>query len=335
MRANKNGWMMKTAGLLPVAIASLCLGLGIGSSHVFAQSYPSRPVNLVVPFAPGGSIDIVGRLLGQQLAARLGQPFVIENRPGAGTVFATAAVAKAPADGHTLLITTSSLAINASLHKKLPYDSTMSFSPIALVAEIPLILVVNPALPVRSVHDLLALAKQKPGLSYASSGLGSALHLAAGLFKGMTGIEMTHVPYKSGPQAMNDVVAGHVPLMFADPGSAMPQIREGKVRALGVTSLVPMPSAPDIPPLARAVPAYDAVSWQIIVAPANTPTDIVSKLNRELNGVIGLAEVVQGMTGYGMIPARPRSPEELQRFTAAEIERWRTIVRRAGVEGAE
>ena len=322
----------------PVLVAmTLCFGSWLGNSLVFAEGYPTKPVTMIVPFAPGGSIDIVARLLGQHLAARLGRPFVIENRPGAGTVLATAAVAKAPPDGHTLLITTSALAINASLHKKLPYDPATSFSPVALVADIPLILVVNPALPVRTAQDLVAFAKQNPTqLSYASSGLGSALHLTAELFKSTTGIDVAHVPYKSGPQAMNDVVAGHVQMMFADPGSALPQIREGKVRALGVTSLVPLPSAPDILPLAATgVPKFEAVSWQMIVAPADTPRDIVSKLNTEARDVLLSPDVTQRITGYGMIISKAIPPDELQRFVVAEINRWRMIVRKAGVEASE
>jgi len=319
------------------AIAALCLGSSTALATPEARTYPARPVTLLVPFTPGGSIDVVARLLGRQLTARMGRPFVIENRPGAGTIVATAAVAKAPPDGHTLLITTSAFAINASLHKLLPYDPLAGFSPVALVAEIPLVLVVNPALPVESAADLVAFAKQNPGrLSYASSGLGSAPHLAAELFKSAAAVEIAHVPYKGGPQAMTDIIGGHVQLMFADPGSALPQIRDGKVRALGVTSVARLPSAPDIAPLtAGPLPGFEALSWQMILAPAGTPADVVATLHKEITDALSAPETERQMTDLGMLVARPLPPDELRRFLGAEIDRWRMAVRKAGAEGSE
>lgn len=233
---------------------------------VRAQDYPARPVMLVVPVAPGGSIDIVACMTGQKLAERLGKPILVENRPGGATIIAASAVAKAAPDGYTLLIAPSgTLAINATLYKRLPYDAVKDFAPAALVVTVPFVLVVNPALPVRSVADLVKLAKEKPGeLSYASSGAGSAPHLAGELLKALAGIEMTHVPYKGGAPGLNDVIAGHVSAVFGDAGSALPQIRGGKVRALGVSSTARIPAAPDIPPIAETgVPGFDAASWQI------------------------------------------------------------------------
>ena len=227
----------------------------------------------MLPFAPGGAIDIFARAFAQKLSDKLGKPFVVENRPGAGTVVAANSVARAPADGHTVLVSPSPLAINATLYKKLPYDTANDFMPVAYVADIPLVLVVHPSLPVQSIADLIKYAKDNPGkLSYASSGTGTTLHLSGEMLKSMTGIAMTHVPYKGGPPALNDVVAGHVQLVFADPSSAMQQIKAGRVRPLGITSTVRLPSAPDIPPIAEAgVPGFEAVSWTVFMAPAKTP----------------------------------------------------------------
>ena len=257
--------------LVPLALAGVLLLASAAAAH--AQDYPTRQVTLLLPFAPGGAIDVGARFFAQKLGERFGKPFVVENRPGAGTVIAANAVAKAAPDGYTILVALSPLATNATLYKQLPYDPTKDFAPVARVADIPFVLVVNPSLPVHSVAELIAYAKERPGkLTYASSGPGSTLHLAGELLKSMTGIEMTHVPYRGSPPALSDVVAGHVNLMFSDPSSAVAQIKEGKVRPLGVSSLTRMPTAPDLPPLAEAgVPGFEAVSWSLFVAPANTP----------------------------------------------------------------
>jgi tripartite-type tricarboxylate transporter receptor subunit TctC len=302
-----------------------------------AQDYPVRPVTLIVPFAPGGSVDIVARTLGQKLAERLGQPVVVENRPGAGAGIAYAAVAKTVPDGYTLLIAPNSLAINASLYKKLPYDPAKDFAPVALVARIPLLLIVNPKLPVRSLAELIKFAKERPGeLSYASSGQGSSLHLAAELFKRMTGLEMTHIPYKGGAPALSDVVAGHVSLMFVDPGPSVPQIKEGKVRVLGVSSQTRVPAVPDIPPIAEtAVPGFEAVSWQLIVAPANTAKAIVNKLHAEVKDLVETPEIQQRLVTLGLIPVSSPPPDELQLFVQSEIMRWGEIIQQAGIAKLE
>jgi tripartite-type tricarboxylate transporter receptor subunit TctC len=322
----------KLTAATALAVASLASGVA-----AYAQDYPSRPVTLVVPFAPGGSIDIVGRMLGEQLSGRLGKPFIVENRPGGGTNVATVAVARAAPDGHTLLITTSSLAINPTLYKKLAYNPANDFAPVALVANIPLVLVVNPSLPVKSARDLVAFAREQAGrLSYASGGSGSAPHLAGELFKSMAAIDMTHVPYRGAPLALSDVVAGHVQVMFADPGTALPQIRDGKVRALGVTSPTAVPGIPDIPPIAQTgVPGYDAVSWQLLVAPAKTPPDIVDRLHAEIKNIAARPAIETRFAGLGLAPVQSPSPKALQRFVSSELQRWGEIVRRAGVAGSE
>ena len=302
-----------------------------------AQDWPARQVTLVLPFAPGGAIDIYARTYAQKLSDKLGKPFVVENRPGAGTVVAANSVARAAPDGHTVLVSPSPLAINATLYKKLPYDTANDFTPVAYVADIPLVLVVHPSLPVKSVAELIKYAKSNPGkLSYASSGTGTTLHLSGEMLKSMTGIAMTHVPYKGGPPALNDVVAGHVQLVFADPSSALQQIRAGKVRALGVTSRVRMPSAPDIPPIAESgVPEFEAVSWTVFLTPAKTPEPVAARLHAELTALAGTAEMREHAIKLGMLPVTSPSLMELRSFLPREIGRWGKLVQQAGIAGSE
>ena len=230
-------------------------------------------MTFIVPFAPAGGTDILARLLGQKLEQRLGKPFVVENRPGAGTVIATNFVAKSPPDGYTIMMSVSSLAIDATLYKKLPYDPAKDLALVALIASVPFVLVVNPSLPVHSVDDLIKLAKQRP-LSFGSGGIGAFHHLAAELFGSMTGIKMTHVPYRGTAPALNDLLGGYIQVMFSDLGPALPLIKAGKLRALAVTTKQRFAALPDIPPLAEAgVPGFDAAAWQGVIAPAQTPKD--------------------------------------------------------------
>jgi tripartite-type tricarboxylate transporter receptor subunit TctC len=326
--------MMRPGRLSSAAIAGILLTLAPPAS---AQDYPARQVTFYLPFAPGGAIDIAARYIAQKMSERLGKPFVVENRPGAGTVTASAALAKAAPDGYTLLVAPSPLATNATLHKSLPYDTAKDFTAVARVADIPFVLVVHPSVPARTVPELIQYIKARPGqLSYASSGPGTTLHLAGELLKSMTGIQMAHIPYRGSPPALNDVVAGHVQLMFADPSSAMAQLREGKVRALAVSSLTRMPQAPDIPPLAEAgVPGFEAVSWQLFVAPAGTPKEIVNKLNAELRAVVALPETQRQLVSLGLVPYNSPPAEKLQDFIRTEIERWGKVVHQAGIAGSE
>jgi tripartite-type tricarboxylate transporter receptor subunit TctC len=261
-----------------------------------------------------------------------------ENRPGAGSVIGTAAGAKAAPDGYTMVMAGSgSLAISATMYKKLPYDPIKDLVPIALGAKIPFVLVVNPSLPVRSVAELVQYAKDNPGkLSFASGGPGSPHHLYGELLKSMTGIEMTHVPYKGSAPALTDVIAGHVPLLFSDTVPSLPQIREGKVRALGVSTAVRLPAAPDIPPIAEAgVPGFDAAGWGVFAVPAGTPKEAVGRLQAALAEVLVLPDVQQQIIKLGMIPGSTSSPEELERFIASEIARWGKVVTQAGLAGTE
>jgi tripartite-type tricarboxylate transporter receptor subunit TctC len=303
-----------------------------------AQDYPTRPVTLVAPWPAGGAIDTLCRILGPKLSDRLGKPVIIENRAGAASVIGTAAIAKAAPDGYTLVMGgATALAVAVTVYKKLPYDPTKDFAPIALVSRIPFVLVAHPSLPVRSVPQLIQFAKEKPGqLSYASGGPGSPHHLYMELLKSMTGIEMMHIPYKGNAPATTDVLAGHVPVMFSDPVPSLPPIRDGRLAALGVSSATRWPASPEIPPIAEAgVPGFDAVGWSMIVAPANTSDAIVNKLHSVLKSILELPEIQQQMLDLGTIPVSSPPPEELQRFINSEIRRWGKVVHQAGIAGSE
>ena len=326
---------MRLGGLALLAIAGLLSSL---HSAAVAQDYPTRQINLIAPWPPGGAVDTLCRILGQKLADRLGKPVVIENRPGAGSVVGVAATARAAPDGYTLVMAGSaSLATSVTIYKKLPYDPTKDFAPVALITRIPFVLVVHPSLPVRSVAELIKLAKDKPGqLSYASGGPGSPHHLFTELFKTMAGIEVTHVPYKGSAPALTDVIAGHVPMLFSDPVPVLPQIREGKVRALGISTAVRLPTAPDIPPIAESVPGFDVAGWGMITTPAGTPKEVVAKLNAAMKSVAALPDVQQQIIKLGMIPGGgSTSPGDLQAFIDSEIPRWGKIVQQAGLAGSE
>jgi tripartite-type tricarboxylate transporter receptor subunit TctC len=305
-------------------------------SQPSAADYPNRQVNLIVPFAPGGGTDILGRLIGQKLSERFGKSFVVENRPGAGTVTAAVQVAKSPPDGYTIMMATSgTMAMNTTLYKKLPYDPGKDLILVALVCNVPFVLVVNPALPVNSVADLVKLAKEQP-LSYGSGGAGAFHHLMGELLKTTFGIPMTHVPYKGTLPALNDVIAGHIQLMFSDLAPAYPLIQAGKLRALGVTTAQRAAAAPDIPPLAEVgVPGFDWAAWQSVVAPGATPAEIIAKLNGAVNAAIAEPEVEKQLIDLQFIPRGKGSPEELDRFVKSETVRWAKVLQQAGVAGSE
>jgi tripartite-type tricarboxylate transporter receptor subunit TctC len=303
-----------------------------------AQAYPTRPVTLVVPLAAGGGSDLLARLVAQQLEKRLGRPFLIENKPGAATTLAAMSVVRAIPDGYTLLQATSStMAINVTMAKRLPYQPLKDLVPVALLSASPFFLVVNPASPVKSVAELVALAKAKPnGLNYGSSGPGSMHHLSTELFLNLTGTQMTHVPYKSTPQAMNDLIAGNIQVLFGDATSTVPLIQQGLVRALAVSTSYRSEAVPEIPTVAEAgVAGFDTASWQMIVAPADTPHGIVVMLNRAVRAILSDPDVQQELTRRGMGPRVTGSPEELREFVSAEILRWAPIVQRAGVAASE
>jgi tripartite-type tricarboxylate transporter receptor subunit TctC len=319
-------------------LAAGAAALPAASRFAKAQTWPARQITLIAPWPAGGAIDALCRIMAPGLAERLGKPIVVENRPGAGSVLGVAVGARAAPDGYTLTMAGSgSLAIGVTLNKTMPYDPLRDVTPIAFTGYIPFILVCNPALPVNSVTDLISYARNNPGkLSFASGGPGSPHHLLMEVLKSMAGIEMTHVPYKGSAPALTDVIAGHLPLLFSDTIPSLPMIREGKVRALGVSTAARLPSAPDIPPIAEVgLPGFDASGWGMIVAPTGTPSEIVSKVHAATQEVHAIADVRQQIVRLGMVPAPSPPPDRLRSFVSSEIERWGKAIRQAGLAGSE
>jgi tripartite-type tricarboxylate transporter receptor subunit TctC len=313
-------------------IATTAVVLFLAFMPAAAQDYPARTTTIICPYAPGGATDILSRMLGRGLEERLGKSFVTENRPGAGTVLAAHIVAKAQPDGYTLLMGTSTpLAINATLHRNLPYDPAKDFVPLALIANVPFVLVVTPSLPVKSVADLVKYAKDNPGkLSFGTSGPGSPHHLYMELFKTMTSTEMVHVPYKGSVPALTDVIAGRIPVMFVDLAPALQFIKNGNVRAIGVSSITRVPQLPEVPPVADSVPGFEAVAWQMLVAPNGTPKPIVDRLHAELKSIEAIPEFKEQVAKLGTVPVDTPSVAELQAYVKSEIVRWGKIVEKSG-----
>jgi len=319
------------------SLLAVLIALGLGGLVAFAQDYPSRPVTIVVPFAAGGGTDILGRMVAQQLEQRLGRPFLIENKPGAGSTTAAAFVARAQPDGYTLLMSPSNtLAVAPTIYRTLAYDPLGDFVPLALVAQTPFMLIVNPALPVHSVAGLIRLAKSKPGeLSFGSAGPGTPHHPYAELFKSMTGIQLTHVPYKGSVPALNDVLAGHIELMFCDVPPSAGMIQAGKVRALGVTTKARLAAFPDIPPINDSVPGFEVAGWFMVVAPAKTPPAVVAKLNAEMKAVLATPAIKEQIAKLSLLPLETGSIDDMKAFVKSEIVRWGKVVEAAGIAGTE
>jgi tripartite-type tricarboxylate transporter receptor subunit TctC len=318
--------------------ALLPLVAPIGVRAKAAETYPARPVTVVVPYAAGGGLDLVARLLAQKLSERTRQSFFVENKLGAGGIVAANAVAKAAADGYTILAGSSTqLAIQVTLHKTLPYDPATDFVPLALVASVPFVLIVNPSLPVRTAGDLIALARQRPGqLLFGSSGIGGPPHLYMELLQTMTGTKMTHIPYKGTAQAIVDVISGRVPILMSDVAPAAPLIKAGTVRALGVSSTTRVATLPDVPPIAEnGVPGFDAVAWLMLVAPIATPTGVVAKLHDDLKAVVAAPQTRQKFAELGVIPIDSLPVPVLQTYVKSEIGRWGKVVEHAGLAGSE
>ena len=321
--------------LVHAAGAVLAIVAAVSAS---AQTYPNRPITIVLPFAAGGGGDLLARVVSAKLEQRLGKPVIVEAKPGAGGVIASNVVAKGTPDGYTLLMGTSSpLAINVTLYKSLPYNPGTDFIPVIDMARVPFVLVVNPSLPVKTVRELIEYAKANPDkLSYGSSGVGSPGHLFMEIFKSMTGTSMTHVPYKGTLPALSDVVAGHIQLMFCDVGPCSGQLQSGNVRPLGIATKTRFPTVPNIPTIAESgVPGYEAAAWQMLVAPAKTPRDIVEKLHGELKSILDQQEVKDQIIKTGFIPVDNPSVDELQAFVNAEITRWGKVVTQTGLEGSQ
>jgi tripartite-type tricarboxylate transporter receptor subunit TctC len=320
--------MRKLQHIVPAL--SLCLV----ASGAIAQAYPAKPVRLIVPFAAGGSTDIIARVLGQKLNELWGQPVLVDNRAGGSTVIGTEIVAKSAPDGHTLLVTPAPFTIVPSLMQKLPYDPQKDFEPITLINTTPLVVVVHPGVPARSIKELVALAKSKPGaLNYGSSGSGGSNHLAGELFNAMAGVRMVHVPYKGNAPALTDLIGGHVDVVFNGLTSALPFIRSGKLRALAVTSLNRSATLPDLPTLDQAgLSGFQAVAWNGLNAPARTPKSVIDKINSDVLKVIRSPELVEKLKAEGS-DAVGNSPELYARFLRDEITKWAKVIKAAKITG--
>lgn len=299
-----------------------------------AQTFPTKSVRLIVPFAPGGSTDIIARIMGQKLNEVWGQAVVVDNRPGGSTIIGTDTVAKAPADGHTLLVTPAPFTIVPSLHAKLPYDPHRDFEPITLINTTPLVVVVHPGVPAKSIKDLMALARAKPGaLNYGSSGAGGSNHLAGELFNTMAGVKMVHIPYKGNAPALADLVGGHVDLVFNGLTSALPLIKSGKLRPLAVTSLNRAGALPQIPTLDESgLKGFQAVAWNGLTAPARTPKEVIAKINADVLKVIRSPELIEKLKSEGSDPVGS-SVEDYARFLREEIAKWNKVIRIANIQG--
>jgi tripartite-type tricarboxylate transporter receptor subunit TctC len=299
-----------------------------------AQTYPSRPVRVVVPFAAGGGTDIRARLIGQSLSERLGQQFVIENRPGAGGNIGTEIVVKATPDGYALLLVGTSSAINTSLYEKLSFNFVRDIAPVASISRNSFIMVVHPSVPAKTVPELIAYAKANPGkVNMASAGNGSLAHLAGELFKMMTGVDMVHVPYRGGGPAMTDLIGGQVQIAFEDISSSIEHVRAGKLRAIAVTAAARLETLPDISAVGEFVPGYEASGWSGIGAPKNTPTEVIDKLNKEISSALADPKISRRLADLGgMVLAL--SPSDFSKLIAAETEKWGKVIRAANIKAA-
>jgi tripartite-type tricarboxylate transporter receptor subunit TctC len=310
----------------------VAIALALSGGHAAADDYPTRTTTILVPFAPGGGTDLIARTVAQKLEQRLGKTFVVENRPGAGTTIAAAATAKAEPDGYTLMQATSgTMAMNPTIFKNLPYAPDKDLVPVALIAGVPFILAVRADLPVHSVADLVKLAKQKT-LTYGSGGVGAFHHLNGELFSSMTGIKMTHVPYKGSVPSMTGLVSGQIDVLFVDIGPSIQLIRAGKARALGITSAKRAEATPEIPPLAEVgVPGFDTTAWQMLVAPGGTPKPVLEKLNTTVNAIMQTDEIKKAFVKMGLAPIGKGSLDELNAYVKSEEARWAKVIRNAGL----
>ncbi len=308
-------------------------------AHAHAQEYPSKAITITLVLAPGTGLDVVARTWGEQLAHALGKPVIFDNKPGANGIVAVNALKNTPADGHTLLVGTSAaLALNQTTYKQLPYDSAKDFIPVSVYLKSPFILIVHPSLPVRSVPELVAYVKARPGqLSYSSTGPGGAPRLATEMFAQHFGLNLIHVPYKNSPQAIIDIAAGHVQLGFAEAGASQQLIRDKRLRALAVSTLTRFGSLPDVPTLAETAnrPDLEAVSWHALVAPAATPRAVINRLHGEMTRILKLPEVNKAITNLDLIPAAPASIDEHRQYIASETKKWGDLIRKLGLAGSQ
>jgi len=322
---------MKSFALAACA-AVFCASAIASAQDQSASAYPQKPIRLIVPFAAGGGLDISARLIGAQLGEKWGTNVVVDTRPGAATIVGTEIASKAPPDGHTVLMITTTFAINPSLYPKLPYDPLKSFTPVSQLNSQPNILVVSAQAPVATLKELIALARAKPGsLTFATPGAGSAPHLSAELFKRTAGIEMVHVPYKGIPPAITDVIGGRVTMLFTTTISAAPHIKAGKVKGLALTSARRLASMPELPTIGETLKGYQAEAFQGMVAPAGVPRAIVEKLAREVGAAVRSPDVVKTFEASGAVPVGS-SPAEFAAFLKAEMAKWGKVVKDAGIK---
>jgi len=318
---------MRTTTLVAAGLAAL--GIAAGAAH--AQSYPVKPIRIINPFSPGGSLDLVARMLARSMTPELGQQVIVENRPGAGGTIGVELVAKSPPDGYTLLIVQSSITVNPNLQKKIPYDPVRDFEPISKVASYMFFLVAHPSLPVRSVKQLIALARSKPGqVNYASVGVGSGTHLAAELFNHTAGTKMIHIPYKGTGQVMPDLLGGQVALHFGST-SVVPHVKAGKLVPLGVTGAKRSPVLPHVPTIAESgMPGFEVSAWNALFAPAGTPAPIINRLNGLVKKGLELPEAKAIMDKQGL-EATPSTPAELGALVKSELAKWAKVIKAAGI----
>jgi tripartite-type tricarboxylate transporter receptor subunit TctC len=325
---------MRRGAVLRGGRAACAALLAAASMLATAQPYPSKPLRLVIPFAPGGTTDNIGRLVAQRLAEPLGQPVVADNRPGAGGMIGYEMVAKAPADGYTLLMMTIAFPINAGMRKDLPFDPIRSFAPVTQLVSLPLMLVVHPSIPAKSVKDLIGLARARPGqLTYATSGHGTSPHMAAAMFTWMTKTDLIHVPYKGNAPTLTDLLGGQVSMTFGIAHQFLPHVKSGRLRALAVTTAKRTAFAPELPTIAEAagLPGYEISAWQGILAPAGTAPDIVARLQKEIARILRLPDVVERLTSEGAEPVAS-SPEAFGEYLRAELARWSRVGQAAGIK---
>ena len=313
-----------------VAVALCVLATTVATA---AQPYPARPLRIVAPLAPGGTTDIIARMLAQRFGDTWGQPVVVDNRPGAGGNIGNQIVAQAPPDGYTLLMAVPPLAINPSLYRKAGYDPVKDFAPVSLVASVPIVLAVHPAVPARSVKELVALARAKPGtLNYASSGSGGGPHLAAALFADMAQIDVVHVPYKGSGPAMTDLLGGQVQMQFSGLPPLLPVIRAGRLRALAVGGTQRTAALPDTPTIAESgLPGYDAASWQGVAMPAGTPVAVIGTVHREIARFVGTPEAKARFAEIGAEPVGG-TPDAFSAFIRSEVGKWAKVIRQSGAK---
>jgi len=320
--------------LSSIALAALLLATGSALAQSAAAPYPSRPIKLIVPFAAGGFTDVVARILGLKLSAAMGQPVVVENKPGAGSVIGTDFVAKAPPDGYTLVMVSTTHVISPWIYKSMPYDPVKSFTVVSKLVDSAYVLLVNPKVPAQNVKELVALARSAPpeSIHYASSGNGSSQHLMGGLFVSMTGAPLKHVPYRGSGGALTDLVAGTVETSFAGVPNALSQVPQGRLKAFAVTTAKRVPQLPDVPTMQEAgVPGYEASVWLALLGPAGMPRDIVTRLNAEVAKVMATPEAAKAFYDAGVEPT-PSTPDAMSDYMVTELDRWGKVVRDIGIK---